>query len=119
VSKVMFGEQSNTSFEQTKQQLGETIRCLTELKDSFRPSTDRYNEVIGSLDGITRSLIILKRRFSRKQGGVPNRNSCTLPPPGLKVDIESEPFSITIPGIEESQKESTLEAVQESKEKEV
>jgi len=42
-----------------------------------------------------------------------------LPPPGLKVDIESEPFSITIPGIEESQKESTLEAVQESKEKEV
>jgi len=118
----MFGEHFDTSIEHIKQQLSDNIRCLREFKDSFPPSTDkqRYNEAVGSLEGVARSLAALKRKSStRRNVGNPNRNSYTLQPPDLKVDIEGVPFSITIPGIEEPQKESTLEAVEESKEKEV
>jgi len=115
----MFGEHFNTSIEHIKQQLGDSIRCLREFKDSLRPSTDdqRYNEAVVSLERVTKSLTNLKSRFSvRRHGGNPNRNSYALPLPDLKVDIEDVPFTITIPGIEASQKESALEAVQENKE---
>lgn len=111
----MFRERSNIFVEQI---VNDTIRCLKEIKDNLRLSTDdqQHSNAVVSLE---RAMKALKYNPSRKQGGNPNRNSFTLPPLGLKVDIENEPFSITIPGIEESQKESTLEVVEESKEKEV
>lgn len=122
MSKAMSGENFYSSIDLIKQQLADSIRNLIELKESFHSSTDvqRYDEALGSLEGATKSLATLKSKLSmRKFTGNQNRNSYILPSPDLKFEFEDTPFSITIPGIEESHKESTLEAVQESEIQEV
>lgn len=122
MSKAMSGENFYSYIDLIKQQLADSIRNLIELKESLHSSTDvqRYDEAVESLEGATKSLATLKSKLSmRKFTGNQNRNSYILPSPDLKFEFEDTPFSMTIPGIEVSQKESTLEAVQESKESEI
>jgi hypothetical protein len=123
MSKATSGEnvRISISVETIKQQLNDGLQILAEFKKSLRPSSDvqRYDEAVGSLEGAAKGLTTLKGKLSnRKLSGNPNRNSYVLPPPDLKVEFEDAPFSMGIPGIEESHKESTLDVVQESKEKE-
>ncbi|KAF9449626.1 hypothetical protein P691DRAFT_799122 [Macrolepiota fuliginosa MF-IS2] len=116
VSKATSGENVRVSMtvDTIKQQLNDGLQMLAEFKKSLRPSSDvqRYDEAIGNFEGAAKGLATLKGKLSnRKLAGNPNRNN-------LKVDFEDAPFSMGIPGIEESQKESTLDVVQENKENE-
>lgn len=123
MSKTASGENVRVSItvDTIKQQLNDGLHILAEFKKSLRPSSDvqRYDEAVGSFEGAAKGLATLKSKLSnRKLAGSTHRNSYVLPPPDLKVEFEDTPFSMSIPGIEESQKESTLHVVQESKEKE-
>ncbi|KXN81393.1 hypothetical protein AN958_04782 [Leucoagaricus sp. SymC.cos] len=122
MTKASSGENVRVSItlDTIKQQLNDNLQIFAEFKKSLRPSSDlqRYDEAVGSLEGAAKGLATLKSKLSnRKLAGNPNRNSYVLPPPDLKVDFEDTPFSMTIPGIEQS-KESTLDVVQENKENE-
>ncbi|KAF5347576.1 hypothetical protein D9756_010670 [Leucocoprinus leucothites] len=125
MSKVTSGENVRVSItvDTIKQQLNDGLQILAEFKKSLRPSSDvqRYDEAVGSLEGAAKGLTTLKSKLSNRKlaGSNANRNSYVLPPPDLKVDFEDTPFSMSIPGIGESEKESTLGVVQESKENEV
>ncbi|KAJ3560480.1 hypothetical protein NP233_g10813 [Leucocoprinus birnbaumii] len=120
ITKTTSGENVRVSItvDTIKQQLNDGLQILAEFKKSLRPSSDvqRYDEAVGSLEGAAKGLTTLKNKLSnRKVGGSTNsRNSYVLPPPDLKVDFEDTPFSMTIPGIEESGKETTLGVVPEN-----
>lgn len=124
MSKTTSGENVRVSMtvDTIKQQLNDGLQMLAEFKKSLRASSDvqRYDEAMGNFEGAARGLATLKSKLSsRKLAGNPSRNSYVLPPPpDLKVEFEDTPFSMGIPGIEESQKETTLDVVQENKENE-
>jgi hypothetical protein len=123
MSKPTSGENVRVSItvDTIKQQLNDGLQILGEIKKSLRPSSDvqRYDEAVGSFEGAAKGLATLKSKLNnRKPAGNPNRNSYVLPPPDLKIEFEDTPFSIGIPGIEETIQETRLDVVQEGKESE-
>ncbi|KAF7760664.1 hypothetical protein Agabi119p4_10073 [Agaricus bisporus var. burnettii] len=105
MSKATSGENVRVSIsvETIKQQLSDGLQSLAEFKKSLRPSSDvqRYDDAVGSFEGAAKGLATLKNKLSNRR---------------LAGNVNSNRASI--PGIEESQKETGLGVVKENKETE-